>query len=137
MRSQFVLVVVSLATMLVAYPVSSRPSAQASHPGASHKPKEPSNGPDCSGGWPTNMSFALLKNAGITSNDKIDFSKTKTVRLASETIDKDLYHQVYDVTYTEFSGRTIEAIAVHDASDEECSMTGVDLFVVSQHLSSR
>jgi len=83
------------------------------------------------------MAFVLLKNAGITANNKIDFSKAKTVRLASEEIGKDLYHQVYDVTFTEYSGRTIEAIAVHDASYEECSMTGVELFVVSEHLSSR
>ena len=94
----------------------------------------PTKGPDCSGGWPTDMTFVHLKNAGITDNGKIDFSKTKTVRLASERIGKDLYHQVYDVKYTEKSGKIIEAIAVHDASQEECSMTGVDVFVVSQHL---
>jgi hypothetical protein len=83
------------------------------------------------------MAFVLLKNAGITNNDKIDFSKTKTVRLASEKIGKDLWHQVYDVTFTEYSGRTLEAIAVHDASQEECSITGVELYIVSQHLSSQ
>jgi hypothetical protein len=82
------------------------------------------------------MAFVLLKNEGITTNSKIDFSKTKTVRLASEKIGKDLYHQVYDVIFTEYSGPTIEAIAVHDASHEECSMTGVALFVVSQRLGS-
>ena len=82
------------------------------------------------------MAFVLLKNAGMTNNENIDFSKTKTVRLASEKTGKDLYHQVYDVTFTEYSGRTIEGIAIHDASDEECSMTGIELFVVSYHLSS-
>jgi len=82
------------------------------------------------------MAFVLLKNADITTTSKIDFSKTKTVRLASEKIGKDLYHQVYDVMFTEYSGRPIEAIAVHDASHEECSMTGVELFVVAQHLGS-
>ena len=95
-----------------------------------------SSGPDCSGGWPTNMAFVLLKNAGLTDNDKIDFSKTKTVRIASESVGKDLWHQVYDVTFTEYSGEKIEAIAVHDASSEECSMTGVELYVVSRRLSS-
>src|SRR5258707_8486476 len=74
----------------------------------------PAKEPDCSGGWPTAMAFVHLKNAGITDNDEIDFSKTKTVRLASERIGKDLYHQVYDVKYTEKSGRIIEAIVVHD-----------------------
>ena len=104
-----------------------------------HKPlnSKHTNGPDCSGRWPTNMTFVLLKNAGITDNEKIDFAKTQTTRIASEQIGRDLYHQVYDVVYVEHSGRILEAIAVHDASTEECSMTGVEVFVVSQHLSSR
>jgi hypothetical protein len=122
--------------MLVAYAVPGKRQAQSGR-AKGQGPTTLSNGPDCSGGWPTDMTFVLLKNAGITTNEKVDFSKTKTMRLASEKIGKDLYHQVYDVTYTEHSGRTIEAIAAHDASNEECSMTGVDVFLVSQHLSSK
>jgi len=64
----------------------------------------------------------------------LDFSKTKTVRVASQKIGKDLWHQVYQVTFTKTSGETLEAIVVHDASTEECSMTGVEVFVVSKHL---
>lgn len=92
------------------------------------------NGPDCSGSWPTNMTFVHLKNAGLADNSSIDFSKTKTSRLASEKVGKDLWHQVYDVIFTKKSGETIEVIAVHDASLEECSMSGVEVFVVSSHL---
>jgi hypothetical protein len=32
------------------------------------------------------------------------------------------------------SGDAIDAIAVHDASQEECSMSGVEVFAVSDHL---
>ena len=92
------------------------------------------HGPDCSAGWPTNMTFVHLKNAGLADNYSVDFSKTKTVRLASEKVGKDLWHQVYHITFTKKSGDMIEAIAVHDASQEECSMTGVEVFVVSKHL---
>jgi hypothetical protein len=95
---------------------------------------EQARGPDCSGGWPTNMALVQLKNAGVADNDSVDFSKTKTVRIASEKVGKDLWHQVYHVTFTKKSGDAIDAIAVHDASQEECSMTGVEVFVVSQHL---
>jgi hypothetical protein len=95
---------------------------------------ELAHGPDCSGSWPTNMAFVHLKNAGITDNVKVDFSKTRTVRLASERVGKDLYHQVYDVKFTEKSGSVIEVIAIHDASYEECSMTGVEVFLISKHL---
>jgi hypothetical protein len=83
------------------------------------------------------MSFVHLKNAGITDNMKVDFSKTKTVRLASERIGKGLYHQVYDVKFTERTGNVIEVIAVHDASYEECSMTGVEVLLISKHLGGK
>ena len=98
---------------------------------------EMEHGPDCSGQWPTIMSFVHLKNAGITDNMKVDFSKTKTVRLASERIGKGLYHQVYDVKFTERTGNVIEVIAVHDASYEECSMTGVEVLLISKHLGGK
>ena len=92
------------------------------------------HGPDCSGGWPTNMAFVHLKNAGLADNKSIEFSKTETVRLASEKIGKDLWHQVYLVKFAKQSGGAIEVIAVHDASTTECSMSGVEVFVVSQTL---
>lgn len=102
--------------------------------GIAQSQAEKTHGPDCSGGWPTNMAFVDLKNAGLADNYSVDFSKTKTVRLASEKVGKDLWHQVYHITFTKKSGDTVEAIAVHDASQEECSMTGVEVFVVSKHL---
>lgn len=83
------------------------------------------------------MAFTHMKNAGLIDNSSIDFSKTRTVRLASQKIGKDLWHQVYDVTYTKKSGEAIEAIAIHDASSEECSMTGVDVCVISKHLAGK
>jgi hypothetical protein len=132
----FALWCVLLSTPFVAHIVSGKPAAQ-SKSGSVQEPKQGAKGPDCSGSWPTNMAFARLKNEGITDNQKIDFSKTQTKRIASEKIGKDLYHQVYDVVFTERAGQTIEAIVVHDASSEECSMTGIELFVVSQHLYSK
>jgi hypothetical protein len=65
---------------------------------------------------------------------EIDFTKTKTTRLASEKVGKDLWHQVYFVTFFKRSGDRIQAIVLHDASSEECSMTGVDVYVVSRVL---
>ena len=92
------------------------------------------HGPDCSGGWPTKMAQATLKNAGLLENKEIDFAKTKTTRLASENVGKDLWHQVYFVTFFKRSGDKIQAVVVHDASIEECSMTGVQVYVVSKLL---
>ncbi len=95
--------------------------------------------PDCTGvdRWPTNMAFVHLKNAGLTDNYKIDFTKTKTIKLASEKIGKNLYRQIHYVTFTEKSGNTIEVITINDASDEECSMSDVEVFVVAKHLGGK
>ena len=94
------------------------------------------DGPDCSGGWPTKMAFTHMKNARFVSNHDLDATKTTTVRLASERIGKDLWHQVYLVTFTKTSGESLQAFAIHDASTEECSMTGVEVYVVAKHLNA-
>ena len=92
--------------------------------------------PDCTGveGWATSMAFVHLKNAHLTDNDVLDFTKTKTIRLASEKVGKDLYRQIHHVVFTEKSGRTIEVITSNDASNVECSMSGVQVFVISKQL---
>jgi len=97
------------------------------------------NGPDCggSGHWAAMMTLVHMKNAGLIKPQDIDPSKTRTERLASEKIGKDLWHQVYLVSFTMKSGETVQAIAVHDASNEECSMSGADVFVISKHLGSQ
>jgi len=75
----------SLATIFVASAVPLEPLVQSQITGATpNRNTHLSNGPDCSGSWPTNMAFVLLKNADITTTKRIDFSKTKTVRLASQ-----------------------------------------------------
>ena len=111
------------------------------HVGARHGASagERARVPDCSGAesWPTSMAFVHLKNEGITDNEKVDFEKTKTTRLASEQIGEDLFRQVHRVTFTEKSGHVMEAITVNDASLEECSMSGVDVFLVAMHLGGR
>lgn len=95
--------------------------------------------PDCAGveRWPTRMAFAHLKNAGLTSYDRLDFSKTKTVRLASEQIGKDLYRQIHLVIFAEKDGETLEVVTESDASMEECSMSDVEVFVISRRLGGR
>jgi len=60
-------------------------------------------------------------------NQTTDFTKIKTARLAPEEIGKDLYRQVYHVTFTETSSKPIDVITVNDASHEECSMSGVEV----------
>lgn len=75
-----------------------------------------------------------LRNAGITDSRPIDLAEIKTIRLASEKIDLDLYRQIHYITFVEKSGETIEVISNSDVSSEECSVAGGDIYVISQHL---
>lgn len=83
------------------------------------------------------MAFVHLKNAGLTDNSLTDPTKATAVRLATEKIGKDLYRQVYRVTFHVTSGQDIEVITSSNASFEECSMSAVDVFVVSRHLGGK
>lgn len=84
--------------------------------------------------WPKNMAQVHLKNAGIADLTQLDESRTRAVRLASEKIGKDLYRDVYDITFYEKSGAEIEVITSSEASSSECSMSGVDVYVVSKKI---
>jgi hypothetical protein len=99
-------------------------------------PLSTADAPKCDGteSWATSMAFVHLKNAGMLYNETTDFSKTRTTRIASEKIGKDLYRQVHRVTFIQKSGSPIEVITVNDASHEECSMGGVEVFVISKEL---
>jgi hypothetical protein len=95
-------------------------------------PPDGCSGPDH---WPTAMTFAGMKNAGLIDNDQIDFAKSKTVRLVSEKIGKDLYREVFLVTFARKDGQpSIETITISDSSSEECSVSTPQVFVVSKDL---
>ncbi len=88
--------------------------------------------PDCTGAnhWPANMTFARLKNAGVLTNEGVDFSRTKSIQIASQKIGSDLYRQVFEVTFFLRNGDFVQAIAISDASGEECSMSDVKVYKV-------
>ncbi len=95
--------------------------------------------PDCTGPeqWPTSLAFAALKNNGITDSPMLNFTGTTTRRLASEPIAGDLFRQVHHVTFTETLGRTLQVITVSDASRDDCSVGGVDVYVIGQTFRQR
>jgi hypothetical protein len=92
--------------------------------------------PDCThpDSWPSGMAFTHLKNAGVIDNSILNFKKTKVTLLASEKIGKDLYRQVHLVRFFKKSGEEILAITVNEVSSEECSMSNVDVYLVSKQL---
>lgn len=92
--------------------------------------------PDCSGPdhWAAGTAFSALKNEGAVTNDTVDFDHVTSITVASEQIGKDLWRQVFRVTFPLRSGDRVEAIVVADASSEECSMSGGPVFLISKAL---
>ena len=93
-------------------------------------------GPDCDS-WPMNMSEGWLQNAGIVDIINLDESKTKITLLASEKKAKGLYTQIYHIIFYDKIGNSYEIITNNDASYEECSMTGVDIYLISKSVSNK
>ena len=92
--------------------------------------------PDCSGPerYPASEAYVSLKNAGILTPEKVDFAHRQSRMIASQRIGKDLWRQVFRVTFPLKSGRMIEAIVVSDGSTEECSMSSPQIFLVAKQL---
>jgi hypothetical protein len=93
---------------------------------------------DKSDDWAALSSFTRLKNDGvILPESSIDLSKTNVERIGSTRLGKDLWRQVHHIIYKSSSGNPgVEIITVNNASNSECSETGVEIFVVSKHLAA-
>src|SRR5690242_10530756 len=84
--------------------------------------------------WAASMAHVHLKNANLLVNEEIDLTKTEVQLLASEKTKKNLYHQIQKVVFTKKNGDKISVITENDASKDECSMSGVKVFVISKML---
>lgn len=89
--------------------------------------------PKCDGPevWPDAMTHVHLKNDGVLVNDEVDFSRTAVQQIASHRIAKNLYRQVFKVVFHLKNGSLVQAIAVSDASKEECSMSNVAVYRIA------
>jgi hypothetical protein len=96
----------------------------------------PRKAPDCSGPnhWAAGIAFAQLKNAGVMTNEAVEFEHVTSKTVVSQQVGKDLWRQVFRVTFPIKSGGAIEAIVVSDASSEECSMSDGQVFLISKVL---
>jgi hypothetical protein len=89
--------------------------------------------PKCDGpeNWPAAMTHVQFKNAGVLVNDEVDFSRTSVQQIASQRIGRDLYRQVFKIAFQLKNGKLVQAIAVSDASKEECSMSAVTVYRIA------
>ena len=90
--------------------------------------------PDCHS-WPMKMSEVWLQNAGIVAIENLNEPKTKITLLASEKKAKGLYTQIYHFIFYDSIGNSYETITNNDASYEECSMSGVDVYLIPRSVS--
>jgi hypothetical protein len=86
--------------------------------------------------WPMNMTKSWLKNANITDIYNLDESRTKITLLASEKKGKDLYTQIYHFIFYDKKGNTYEVITKSDSSYEECSISDVNIYLISKNYTS-
>jgi hypothetical protein len=103
---------------------------------AAHSPLLKAAGPDCTepDRWQTASALMKLHAAGVVRATDLDLRRTKTIRLASELESAGRYRQIHETIFVTTSGRKIRVITSSLASADECSESGVEVFVVSKHL---
>ncbi|CAE1143035.1 hypothetical protein [Serratia sp. Tan611] len=87
--------------------------------------------PGCTS-WPMNMAEVWMKNEKIVDIADIDEAKTESKLLAIEKHDKGEYTQIYHFVFHDKNGNKYEVITQNDASAEECSLSDVNVFLVSK-----
>jgi hypothetical protein len=84
----------------------------------------------------TSTAYVVLKNLNIVSPKNIDYEKTKTILLSSQKIGEDLDKEIHHITFYKKNGKKVEVITVNDTSSEECSMSGVDVYLIDKKISN-
>lgn len=92
--------------------------------------------PDCTGQarWPAAMTGARLKMLGLSEKaggyDRVDVELLASEQLSPDARGRAIFRQVHKVTIHD-GENTFVAITVNDASRQECSESGVEVFLVS------
>lgn len=94
---------------------------------------------DCThlGNWAESISYNALIDKNIMNSDEMDYNKTKTILLAKEKIGKDLNKNVFLIKFVLKDKKIIEVIAISNSSSEECSISGVDVFLIKSKISDK
>lgn len=82
--------------------------------------------------WPMNITEGWLKRSGIIDISDLDEPKTEVKLLASQRKAHNLHTNIYRFVFHAKDGRKFEVITQNDASDEECSMSEVNSYLVSK-----
>jgi hypothetical protein len=96
----------------------------------------PKNGPDCSGPehYPASVAFGAMKNERLLTNYNVLWKQVRSRTIASQQIGKNLWRQVFKVTYPLTTGRSVQAVVVEEVSTDECSMSEPQIYLISKAL---
>lgn len=92
--------------------------------------------PDCTGQdrWPASIVGVHLRNLHLSEKaggyDKVDVELLASEQLPPDTRGRAIFRQVHKVTVHD-GENTFVAVTVNEASRQECSESGVDVFLVS------
>ena len=75
-----------------------------------------------------------MKDAGLLTNYNVKWKDIRSRTIASQRIGKNLWRQVFRVTYPLTTGQRLEAIVVEEVSFDECSMSEPQIFLISKAL---
>lgn len=92
--------------------------------------------PDCTGveAWPASSAYGKLKNAGLLTPEETMHSATVVERLASENKQNEWFHQVHKIEFSKKDGTSVTVITVHVASEDECSESQADVYLIQEKL---
>ncbi len=93
--------------------------------------------------WAASKAQVHLQNAGyfkttnILNNQEADHAKTNVILLAQEKLKKNVYRQIQKVIFTKKNGDEITVITENEASNDECSLGEVKIYVVKETLNEK
>jgi hypothetical protein len=82
-----------------------------------------------------NISYLKLKDQKLIKPNDVIENKTKSVLIASEKINKNLYKDVHLITFFLKNNTTIKVISINYSSPEECSMSDVEVYLIKSKIS--
>lgn len=83
--------------------------------------------------WPMAMAKQWLQDKNIVEEKFLDEDKTQFKLLASEILENNQYNDVYWFVFFDQTGRKYDLITQNISSDEECSMSDVNIYRVSDY----
>lgn len=84
----------------------------------------------------TSTAYVVLKNMNAINPENVDYNRTQTILLSSQKIGDDLYKEIHHIIFYKKNGKPIEVITINDTSSEECSMSGVDIYLINKKISN-